>query len=48
MVNETGLIGSLQHQDVGSIPSLAQWVKESNVATALAQISSLAWELHTL
>ena len=27
-----------------SIPSLAQWVKGSNVAAAVAQIQSLAWE----
>ena len=30
---------------VGSIPSLVQWVKGSNVARAMAQIQSLAWKL---
>ena len=30
---------------VGSIPGPAQWVKGSGVATAVAQIQSLAWEL---
>ena len=30
---------------MGSNPSLAQWVKVFSVATAAAQIQSLAWEL---
>jgi len=30
----TGWQASLEHWDVGSIPSLAQWVKESGVAAA--------------
>ena len=30
---------------MGSIPGPAQWVKGPSVATAVAQIRSLAWEL---
>ena len=31
-----GCAGALQQQDAGSIPRLAQWVKGSTVATAMA------------
>ena len=34
----TGLVMSLQHQDIGSVPGLAQWVKGSCVAAAMAWI----------
>ena len=40
------LYSSLGHfRGVGLIPGLAQWVKGSSVATAAAQIQSMAWEL---
>ena len=32
----TGSVASLHHQDAGSIPSLAQWVKGSHVTAAAA------------
>ena len=36
---------SLKHQDAGSIPRLARWVKGSGIAKVVAWIWSLAWEL---
>ena len=30
-----GIVASLQHQDAGWIPSLAQWVKESSVVAVV-------------
>ena len=38
-----GLAMSLQHQGTGSIPSLAQWVKRSSVAAAVAWVPPAAW-----
>ena len=38
----TGSAASLQHQDAGSIPGLAQWVKESGVATAVTWVEAVA------
>ena len=35
--------GSGHHAGVNWIPGLAQWVKGSGVATAAAQVNSLAW-----
>lgn len=35
---------SLQHQDVGLMPSLVQWVKTPSIATAAAQLQSPAQE----
>ena len=32
-------------EGAGSIPSLPKWVKRSSVATAMAWIPSLPWEL---
>ena len=41
-----GSATSLQHQDVGLIPGLAQWVKGSNVATAAACVDlKYGWDL---
>ena len=42
---ETGSVTTLQCQDAGSIPSPAQYVKGSSIATAVAQIWSLTLEL---
>ena len=38
-----GLAASLQLQDRGSIPSLAQWVKGSSVTTAGSRLGSNPW-----
>ena len=31
------------HEVVGSIPCLAQWVKRSGVAAATTQVAAIAW-----
>ena len=38
-----GSAGSLQRQDAGLIPGLAQWDKGSGVATAAAEVATVAW-----
>jgi len=40
--NGIGLVVSLQPQDAGLIPSLAQWLKGSGVAAA-ARVAVVAW-----
>lgn len=41
------LAASLQHSDTGLIPSLAQWVKRSGVAAAVAKATTVGqiWSL---
>ena len=34
---------SLQHQDAGSVPGLAQWVKGSRVAAVAVKVATSAW-----
>ena len=38
-----GSVVSLQYQDTGSIPGQAQRVPGSGVATAAAQVTTVAW-----